>query len=89
MAVPNGGDKVPVGQELLDTADPEMFAIMKKEKSRQKRCLELIASENFASKAVQQALGSCLTNKYSEGVIGLRLVNILVSLFCLFSYSGI
>jgi glycine hydroxymethyltransferase len=71
MAKPNG-DRVPCGQELIDSVDPEMLAIMKKEKNRQKRCLELIASENFTSKAVHQALGSCLTNKYSEGVIGQR-----------------
>lgn len=80
MAVPNG-DKVAPGQELIDEVDPEMLTIIKKEKSRQKRCLELIASENFASKAVQQALGSCFTNKYSEGMIGQRFVNILVSVF--------
>lgn len=39
---------------------------------RQYECLELIASENFTSKAVMQAMGSCLTNKYSEGNIGKR-----------------
>jgi len=74
-------DKVPIGQELIDTVDPEMLAIIKKEKSRQKRCLELIASENFTSKAVTQALGSCFTNKYSEGMVGQRFVNTLCSLF--------
>lgn len=52
--------------------DKEMFEIIGKEKNRQKRGLELIASENFASKAVLQALGSCLTNKYSEGQVGQR-----------------
>ena len=72
---------VPIGQELIDAVDPEMLAIIKKEKSRQKRCLELIASENFISKAVTQALGSCFTNKYSEGMVGQRFVNTLCSLF--------
>jgi glycine hydroxymethyltransferase len=46
--------------------------LIKKEKTRQKRGLELIASENFTSKAVHEALGSCLTNKYSEGYPGAR-----------------
>lgn len=41
--------------------------LIKKEKSRQLRGLEMIASENFTSLAVIQCLGSCLTNKYSEG----------------------
>lgn len=72
MAVSNYGDKLPCGQDLIDAVDPEMLAIMKKEKCRQKRCLEMIASENFASKAVLQALGSGFTNKYSEGQIGQR-----------------
>lgn len=75
MAANNAGDQRLNGQEFLDVVDPEMSAIIKKEKFRQKRCLELIASENFCSLAVQQALGSCLSNKYSEGMIGQRLVN--------------
>jgi glycine hydroxymethyltransferase len=49
-----------------------MTAIIKNEKQRQMKGLELIASENFTSKAVIQALGSCLTNKYSEGQPGQR-----------------
>lgn len=53
-------------------ADKEMFEIMAKEKDRQMRGLELIASENFVSKAVLQTLGSSLTNKYSEGQVGQR-----------------
>jgi glycine hydroxymethyltransferase len=59
-------------QADLSEIDPEMLAIIQKEKSRQKRCLEMIASENFTSKAVLQALGSCFTNKYSEGQVGQR-----------------
>uniref|UniRef100_A0A8C6JX86 Serine hydroxymethyltransferase n=1 Tax=Melopsittacus undulatus TaxID=13146 RepID=A0A8C6JX86_MELUD len=46
--------------------------IIKKEKQRQKLGLELIASENFASRAVLEALGSCMNNKYSEGYPGQR-----------------
>lgn len=56
----------------IHVEDPEIAAIIEKEKDRQRRGLELIASENFTSKAVQQALGSCLTNKYSEGQPGQR-----------------
>jgi len=52
--------------------DPEMHNLIQSEKNRQVRGLELIASENFASKSVLQALGSCLNNKYSEGQVGQR-----------------
>lgn len=52
--------------------DPEMHELLKLEKQRQMRGLELIASENFASRAVQDALASCLSNKYSEGYPGVR-----------------
>merc|ERR1711959_222458 len=45
---------------------------MGEEKNRQLRCVELIASENFTSKAVLECLGSVLTNKYSEGQPGAR-----------------
>jgi glycine hydroxymethyltransferase len=51
--------------------DP-IFALIKKEHNRQKRGLELIASENFTSKDVMAAMGSCLTNKYAEGYPGKR-----------------
>jgi glycine hydroxymethyltransferase len=47
-------------------------SIIEKEKDRQFRGLELIASENFTSRAVMEAVGSCLTNKYSEGLPGKR-----------------
>eukprot|EP00388_Colpodella_angusta_P033453 GDKK01029607.1.p1 GENE.GDKK01029607.1~~GDKK01029607.1.p1 ORF type:complete len:458 (-),score=145.15 GDKK01029607.1:113-1462(-) len=53
-------------RELIDV-DPEIYQMIKSEKKRQFEGLELIASENFTSKAVMQCLGSCLTNKYSEG----------------------
>ncbi len=61
-------------QDEIKVDDPEMYNIISKEKNRQKRGLELIASENFASKAVLQCLGSCLNNKYSEGEVGRRFV---------------
>ena len=59
-------------QEALATNDPEVYEIIKKEKNRQVRGLELIASENFTSKAVLEAMGSCMHNKYSEGEPGKR-----------------
>ncbi|TFK10502.1 synaptic vesicular amine transporter [Platysternon megacephalum] len=58
--------------EPLDTSDPEVHDLIKKEKRRQRLGLELIASENFASRAVLEALGSCMNNKYSEGYPGQR-----------------
>ncbi|KAF8400966.1 hypothetical protein HHK36_014269 [Tetracentron sinense] len=56
----------------LSEADPEVRAIIDNEKQRQFKSLELIASENFTSRAVMEAVGSCLTNKYSEGLPGKR-----------------
>ncbi|KAL8451643.1 hypothetical protein Emed_001805 [Eimeria media] len=53
----------------LKEADPELYALIAGEKRRQVECIELIASENFVSTAVQECLGSCLTNKYAEGVV--------------------
>uniref|UniRef100_A0A3Q3GA90 Serine hydroxymethyltransferase n=1 Tax=Kryptolebias marmoratus TaxID=37003 RepID=A0A3Q3GA90_KRYMA len=58
--------------EPLAVNDSEVFSIIKKEKHRQTYGLELIASENFASRAVLEALGSCMNNKYSEGYPGQR-----------------
>ena len=52
--------------------DPEVKTIIRKEYERQKNGLELIASENFTSDGVLEALGSIMTNKYSEGQIGQR-----------------
>lgn len=52
--------------------DPEIWNLIQQEKDRQTSCLELIASENFTSKAVMEAMGSCLCNKYSEGYPGKR-----------------
>jgi glycine hydroxymethyltransferase len=52
--------------------DPEIFEAMQKELARQEHNIELIASENFVSEAVMQAMGSHLTNKYAEGYPGKR-----------------
>lgn len=60
------------GQVPLSEHDPELFEIIEHEKHRQWSGLELIASENFTSKAVFQCLGSALTNKYAEGYPGKR-----------------
>ncbi len=51
----------------LETADKTLFDIITRERARQNRNIELIASENFVSPAVLEAMGSCLTNKYAEG----------------------
>ena len=65
-------------KDLIDTigyvesVDPEVGAGMQKELARQKRNLELIASENIVSPAVMAAMGSVLTNKYAEGYPGKR-----------------
>ncbi|KAG2429396.1 hypothetical protein HYH02_014053 [Chlamydomonas schloesseri] len=64
---PTSGKKLFQYDGALSEVDPEISALITKEKARQVRGLELIASENFTSKAVMQALGSCMTNKYSEG----------------------
>uniref|UniRef100_A0AAQ5XSG8 Serine hydroxymethyltransferase n=1 Tax=Amphiprion ocellaris TaxID=80972 RepID=A0AAQ5XSG8_AMPOC len=60
------------GQESLAQDDPEMWGLLQQEKDRQCRGLELIASENFCSRAALEAQGSCLNNKYSEGYPGQR-----------------
>lgn len=67
-----GGDGSSFLDYGLSEADPDVHAIINKEKDRQFRSLELIASENFTSKAVMEAVGSCLTNRYSEGLPGKR-----------------
>jgi glycine hydroxymethyltransferase len=54
------------------TEDRELFDIIRREQERQNTTLQLIASENFTSKAVMAATGSVLTNKYSEGYPGKR-----------------
>ena len=56
----------------LSDQDPELLDLIEQEKARQRNSLVLIASENFTSKAVLEALGSVLSNKYSEGYPGAR-----------------
>ena len=52
--------------------DELIFGLIRKEYARQREGLELIASENFVSEQVMEAMGSCLTNKYAEGLPGKR-----------------
>ena len=58
--------------KALDQIDPDIADIIRAETERQSRNLELIASENFVSEAVLEAVGSVLTNKYAEGYPGRR-----------------
>ncbi len=60
------------GLSALTETDPEIAAVIEKEYKRQFEHIELIASENFTSRAVMEAQGSCLTNKYAEGYPGRR-----------------
>src|SRR5213082_1894972 len=53
--------------EALRKVDPEIYDAIRAEEKRQRENIELIASENFTSRAVMEAQGSCLTNKYAEG----------------------
>lgn len=57
---------------FLQESDPEIFQTIQKELTRQREKIELIASENFVSEAVLEAMGSVLTNKYAEGYPGRR-----------------
>ncbi len=57
---------------ILKQQDPDLYALIEKETHRQNFGLELIASENFTSRAVMEAAGSTLTNKYAEGLPGKR-----------------
>ncbi len=56
----------------LEEVDPEIARAIEREAEREARTLELIASENFVSEAVLEALGSVMTNKYAEGLPGKR-----------------
>ncbi|MEO0714124.1 MAG: serine hydroxymethyltransferase [Pseudomonadota bacterium] len=58
--------------EPLSSRDAELFAAIEKEQTRQQKQIELIASENIVSRAVLEAQGSILTNKYAEGYPGRR-----------------
>ena len=59
----------------LNNTDPEIASAINQEEYRQSTVLEMIASENYASRAVLEAVGSVLTNKYSEGYPGARYYN--------------
>eukprot|EP01132_Coremiostelium_polycephalum_P003970 gene3970-4966_t len=61
-----------LGNRSVKEADPEIYNLIRDEKKRQFTGLELIASENFTSRAVMEAIGSCFTNKYAEGLPGAR-----------------
>src|SRR5438552_8195492 len=58
--------------QRLAEVDPDVAKALREEAQRQNRNLELIASENFVSEAVLEAMGSVLTNKYAEGYPGRR-----------------
>src|SRR5262245_62059556 len=67
---PDGG-QLGIGRPLCKV-DPEIYQAIQEEERRQRENIELIASENFTSRAVMEAQGSCLTNKYAEGYPGKR-----------------
>jgi len=68
----NGDDAKWSMNQNLEDLDPEVFAIIQREKRKQTYSLEMIASENFTSRAVLDCMSSCLHNKYSEGQPGAR-----------------
>ncbi len=65
-------DRVKQNSGSLGAVDPELFQAIKNEEGRQRDKIELIASENYVSRAVLEAQGSVLTNKYAEGYPGKR-----------------
>jgi len=69
---PNVTRRLPMRDLSLKDHDPELYRLIELEKARQFGGIELIASENFVSTYVMECLGSCLTNKYSEGYPGAR-----------------
>ena len=58
--------------QYVSESDPEVADVLRAELGRQRTSVELIASENFTSPAVMEAMGSVLTNKYAEGYPGKR-----------------
>ena len=71
--LPGGAGRGESGWGLpLSEVDPEVYAAIRDEDARQNDKLELIASENIVSRAVREAQGSSLTNKYAEGYPGKR-----------------
>ena len=69
---PQSAPTAPPPSGGLRKVDPEIFDVIQAEEKRQREGIELIASENFTSRAVMEAQGSCLTNKYAEGYPGKR-----------------
>ena len=65
-------DSTPILDQTLAELDPEIQAVLDGDLLRQQSTLEMIASENFVPRAVLQAQGSVLTNKYAEGYPGNR-----------------
>ncbi|MDM7831909.1 serine hydroxymethyltransferase [Cellulomonas edaphi] len=65
-------DNTPILDQNISVLDPEIAAVLDAELARQQSTLEMIASENFVPRAVLQAQGSVLTNKYAEGYPGRR-----------------
>ena len=63
---------MPLNFSHVMKSDPELFQSIEDEVNRQRTHIELIASENFVSNAVMEAMGSPLTNKYAEGYPGHR-----------------
>jgi glycine hydroxymethyltransferase len=76
MPEPIGACHAPVEEtdtmDILKDSDPQIFDAIRHEEHRQRDELELIASENYTSAAVMEAVGSVLTNKYAEGLPGKR-----------------
>jgi glycine hydroxymethyltransferase len=60
--------------EIETQKDTEVFDLLQKELERQRNGIELIASENFTSLQVLQAMGTCPTNKYAEGYPGQKIL---------------
>ena len=65
--MPSKGDSIFTNKDSIEGYDPDLWKALKEESIRQEEHLELIASENYASKRVLEAQGSILTNKYAEG----------------------
>jgi glycine hydroxymethyltransferase len=72
MSPTTSGSATSVADQSLQELDPEIAAVLDGELTRQRETLEMIASENFVPRAVLQAQGSVLTNKYAEGYPGRR-----------------
>jgi glycine hydroxymethyltransferase len=72
MRASAGGAATPIFERNLADSDPDVFAAIGRELGRQRDQIELIASENIVSRAVLEAQGSVLTNKYAEGYPGKR-----------------